>query len=620
MDRNSITGFILIFLILMVWQYTTAPTPEEIAEQRTRDSLAKIEQLVEEDNKIVTTGSDITDNQPVTQLSDSAKIAQASSTFGIFAPASAGTEQTYKLSNDLVEITFSNKGGAIKEVLLKEYHKLEQDTAYNQTKVPLRILEDKKNKFEYLLPVAGVGNIKSSDLYFDAVQNGNSITFSAKASNGKVFQQKYILDGDGYTCDYLLDFNGLESDFNEKNITLNWVNYLDKLELNTAYEKSYGSTVYYKEAEEDPTYCSCTSDDEETLKEKVKWVSNSNQFFNSTLLAENSFSGAELATTMLEEDASDLKKLTSRIDIPVSAGTVNMKFYNGPNEFNRLRDLDADVEDIIPFGWSIFGTINRWIIRPLFNFLSNFIGSKGIVILVLTVIVKLVLYPLTYKMIHSQSKMAVLKPEIAKMKEKYKDDSQQAQVETMKMYREYGVNPLGGCLPVVIQMPIWFALYRFFPSSIEFRQEAFLWANDLSSYDVFFRLPFDIMGYNHVSLFTMIWVFTTLIYTWYNSKLVDYSAQPAMKYMQYAMPVMFLFFFNNFASGLTAYLCMSNIFNILQTVVTKEYIIDKDKLRAGLEENKKKPKKKSGFQQRLEEAMKEQQRQQSEKKKKNRKK
>jgi len=276
------------------------------------------------------------------------------------------------------------------------------------------------------------------------------------------------------------------------------------------------------------------------------------------------------------------------------------------------------MEDIIPFGRSIFGTINRWIIRPIFNFLSGFVGSMGIVILILTLIVKLALYPLTYKMLHSQTKMSVLKPEMASLKEKHKDEPQKAQMETMKIYREFGVNPLGGCMPMVLQMPIWFALYRFFPASIEFRQAGFLWATDLSSYDVFFNLPWEIPFYGaHVSLFTLLWAGTTLIYTYYNSKIMDMNAiNPMMKYMQYFMPLMFLFFFNNYASGLTCYLMFSNIINIGQTLGTKNLLFNDEKIKEELYAKKKKPKKKGKFQARLEQAMKEQQNAKSKKTKK----
>jgi len=325
----------------------------------------------------------------------------------------------------------------------------------------------------------------------------------------------------------------------------------------------------------------------------------------------------------------DLKLLKSELNIPFQGGgseTFAMKMYMGPNEYERLAAVGSDLQEIIPYGRSIFGTVNRWVIKPMFNFLSQFIGSKGIVILVLTFIVKLVLYPLYYKMLYSQSKMGALKPRLAGLKEKHGDDQQAVQVETMKLYREFGVSPLGGCMPMVLQMPIWFALYRFFPASIEFRQASFLWATDLSSFDVAFNLPFEIPFYGaHVSLFTLLWAASTVAYTYYNTKHMDMSMNPMMKNMQYMMPVMFLFFFNNFAAGLTCYMLFSNLLNILQTVVTKEYIIDKKKIEEELEAYKKKPKKKKkgGFQDRLEAALKEQKKQvemkEASKKKKNKK-
>jgi YidC/Oxa1 family membrane protein insertase len=317
-----------------------------------------------------------------------------------------------------------------------------------------------------------------------------------------------------------------------------------------------------------------------------------------------------VATEMYTAENYDLKKLYSKIAIPFShAGSeeFGMKLYTGPNVYENLSSYNVGLQDIIPFGWSFFGTINRWIVRPLFNILLLLISSKGLVILLLTFIVKAVLYPLTYKMLYSQSKMAALKPRIDKLKEKIGDDQQKVQVETMKLYQEYGVNPLGGCMPMVLQMPIWIALYRFFPASIQFRQESFLWAPDLTSFDAFFRLPFDIPLFGaHISLFTMLWVITTLAYTYYSTKQMDFSAQPYMKYMQYFMPVMFMFAFNTYASGLTCYLVFSNLLNIGQTLITKNYIINQDKIAVELEEAKKKPKK-EGFMQKMQKQMEEQQ-------------
>jgi YidC/Oxa1 family membrane protein insertase len=402
----------------------------------------------------------------------------------------------------------------------------------------------------------------------------------------------------------------------ESNIELHWRNYLGKLEKSTYYERIYSST-YFKAADDDMSYCSCTSDGEEDADgEPVAWLSHSNQFFNSSLMTDGKpFQSAFMTTKMLTDEDDDLKILDSKIKIPFgqnASETFAMKMYIGPNEFERLAGFDNELQDIIPFGKSVFGTVNRWIVRPLFSFLSRFIGSMGLVILVLTCLIKLVLYPLTYKMLYSQSKMAALKPRLAKMKEKLKDDSQAQQVESMKMYREYGVNPMGGCLPIFLQMPIWIALYRFFPASIEFRQQSFWWASDLSSYDAFFQLPFEIpMVGEHLSLFTLLWALTTLMYTYYNTKHMDFSGQPAaMKYMQYLMPVMFMGFFNSYASGLTAYLFFSNLFNIGQTLVTKEFIIDHDKIKLALEENKKKPKKKGGFQERMASMLEEQKKKQ----------
>lgn len=621
MDRNTVIGITLIFGILVVWQYFASPSTEQLeAERRIQDSIARVEYVRDSLNQIAKDQNTAMAKDTVQAVvQDSVMNEQLSGQFGPFSPSARGVEHTYELENDLMIVEISNKGGKIKEVTLKEHFKVLEDKEGNQTKVPLKLLEDTKNEFSYAIPVGGAagGVVQTKDLFFEAQQEGNTLVLRANAGPGQFFEQKYMLEDGNYLMDYDIRLNGFDNAIDNNKIKLHWRNYLDKLEINTQYEVRY-SSVYFKELDDDPDYCSCSADDEEEVESNLKWTAHSNQFFNSTLVAEKSFENGEFETVMLAEDSEDLKMVASNLELSLEGSDpFEMSFYVGPNEFDRLRAIGFNLEDIIPFGWSIFGTINRWIIRPIFNFLSMFVGSKGVVILLLTLIVKAALYPLTYRMIYSQSKMAALKPELAKLKEKHKDDSQQVQVETMKMYREFGVNPLGGCFPVVLQMPIWFALYRFFPASIEFRQVGFLWATDLSSYDVFMRLPFEIPFYgSHVSLFTLIWVVTTIIYTYYNSKLMDYSANPMMKYMQFAMPVFFIFFFNSFAAGLTAYLCLSNIMNIAQTIITKDVIIDKDKILAELQKNKSKPKKKSAFQERLESAMREQQKIQAEKKKK----
>ena len=615
MDKNQVIGFILIFMILVSWSAIIKPrqvqqardkyVQDSIAQvQKTNDSLRAVKPLVSNIDK---------PEDPIPVNRDSIQKIQLETQFGDLAQSMQGEAQTFTLQNDLISVNFSNKGGNITGATLNNHFKIEED----KSKSKLQLLEDPKNEFAYLLPLNGQ-LINSGNLFFDTDQQGNRIVFSAKSGNTTIFTQEYTLEEDGYGIDYKIKWNGLNPSGNNSNIKLLWTNYLDKLENNVQFEKRY-STVYYKLSDDDDSdYCSCVKDDEENLNEKVDWVSHVNQFFNSALMSQaRPFESANLETDMLEDQEEDLKLIRSQIEIPnedIASGSFDMKWYLGPNEFTRLKAYDNSLEEVIPFGRSIFGTINRWVIRPFFDFLSQYIGSKGIVIIVLIFIIKMLLYPLTYKMLHSQARMGALKPEIEALKKKNKDDSQKQQMATMQLYREYGVSPLGGCMPMILQMPIWYALFRFFPASITFRQEPFLWATDLSSFDVLFYLPFEIpMAGAHLSLFTVLWAITTVIYTYYNTKHMDMSANPAMKYVQYFMPVMFLVFFNNYASGLTCYMFFSNLINIAQTVITKKFVFDEEKIRKELEVEKQKPKKKGGFQSRLEEAMKQQQKIQAEK-------
>ena len=334
-------------------------------------------------------------------------------------------------------------------------------------------------------------------------------------------------------------------------------------------------------------------------------------------MSASGFSNVKNETRMMLDNAPEMKLIKSDLEIEselIANKEFKMQWYIGPNEYNRLNEFNNGLADIISYGWSIFGTINRYAIRPLFVALESFIGSKGIIILLMTFLVKLLVFPLAYKMIQSQAKMSALKPEIDKIKSKYKDDLQKQQMETMKIYNEFGVNPLGGCFPLLLQMPIWIALYRFFPATIEFRQESFLWASDLTSYDIFMNLPFSLPFFGDtISLFAFLWMISTLVFTFYSSKSMDFSANPAMLYMQYLMPVIFWVMFNKTASGLTCYMFFSNLLNIAQTILGKNYLFDQNKIRAQLEVNKAKPKKQGGFQQRLEQMVKDQQKIQQDK-------
>ncbi len=609
-------GMGLMFLLLYIWMQYGMPKPTPTTQDTTTASADSTQTQAAQPTAIA----------PAPPANPAEATAMQVARFGAFAPAANGTEHFETLENEFVKVKFSNKGGRIAEVLLKKYEKINTDTAGNDFKAPAYLLEDAKNRFEYAIPATGAagGSVNSSDLYFTVAKtDANSVTFRAPTSDGGYLEQQYTLKPDNYQIDYKISANNLQNAMGEGKLTLNWINYLDKLEKNQTYERTM-STVYFKTVDESLDYCDCRSDDSESLGEKpVRWFAHSNQFFNTALIAQDfSFKNFVGQTQMLADTDADLKIVKTSAVIPLANlgnGSAMMSMYVGPNEFDRLGAYKLNLEDIIPFGSSLLGTINRRIIHPMLVFLSQFIGNKGIVILLLTLLVKLLVYPLTYRMVYSQAKMSALKPQLDALKKKFGDDQQQMSVETMKLYGEFKVNPLGGCLPVFLQMPIWFALYRFFPAAIEFRQASFLWAADLSSYDVAFKLPFFVPGFgSHISMFTVIWVITTLWYTWYSMKQMDSAAMnnpqmETMKYMQYAMPVMFMFFFNTFASGLTCYLCLSNLLNVGQTVLTKNFLIDHEKIRRQLEENRKKPKKTGGWRDRLEQAMKEQQRVQDEK-------
>ncbi len=605
MERNHIIGFVLIFGLLLVWTFVNSPSEEEaLAMQQRQDSLNRVELILKDSLQAI-------EQQPVA-AETTIDSAAAVNEFGSFAHATSGAAETVRLENQYFIIDFNSKGGKIANVELKKYKKALIDENKKEYKVPLHLLDNPGNVWDIAIPTQS-GELHTEDLIFKPNVQGNKVTFTALGANGESIIQSYTLKDSPYEIGYHFRVeNGsklLRSSAEPAKLT--WVNHLERIERSTAFEQSM-STIYFKENEESVDYCNCRSDAQENLStQPIKWLSHSNQFFNSTLISSESFDGGLFETKMPADGDGILKSTSAIVGLPMlrDGSTNEMTMYIGPNDFENLRHYQLALEDIIPFGRSIFGTINRWVVRPVFNFLLTFIGSQGLVILLLTFLIKLALSPLSYKMLHSQAKMAALKPSLAGLKEKYKDDQQKQQMETMKVYREYGVNPLGGCFPVALQMPVWFALYRFFPASIEFRQASFLWATDLSSFDVITYLPWDIPFFGaHISLLTLLWAASTVAYTYYNMQNMDMtSMNPALKYMQYFMPVMFLVFFNSYASGLTLYLLYSNLLNIAQTLGAKKFIFDDEKIMKQLNKNKEKPKKKGGFGERLEKAMKEQQ-------------
>ena len=619
MDRSQTIGFALLMLLFLGWMYSTAPTQAEIDRQQfIQDSIAQVKLAQEK----FEAGEDAisTDQQEVIKTTistdDTLATQRLNQQFGDWGGMMVGEETIYEVSNDLMTMKFTSKGGRFISTELNEHKKVHLDEEKTEIKTPL-VLGNEDSRFEYIFTSKKGEKISTNDLIFQATPSDKGIKFVANSPGGSKIEQSYQLADGKYSLDYQLKIDGARQLISPESnsIRFKWHEYLNKLEINQTFEKFY-TTIYYKENGENSDYCSCRSDDvEDDPDMNIEWISHANQFFNSSIVPQGEeYTNTYFETKMMDEDHQYMKLLKTEGDLALSGDnqeTFNFKMYVGPNEFKRLQQFDNDLEQVVPFGTSIFGTINRYLIRPSFNFLSKYIGSKGVVIIVMIFILKMLLYPLMYKMLYSQAKMGSLKPKLAHLKEKYKDDSQKIQMETMKIYREYGVSPLGGCMPMILQMPIWYALFRFFPASITFRQEPFLWATDLSSFDVIGWLPMEIPMFGmHVSLFTVLWAISTVAYTYYNTKHMDMSANPAMKYVQYFMPVMFLVFFNNYASGLTCYMFFSNLFNIMQTVITKKFVFDDEKIAKELELEKSKPKKakkKGGFQQRLEEAMKQQQ-------------
>jgi len=616
MDKKQILGFVLIFALLIIMQIMNKPTEKQkIAKKKMLDSIAMVEKqkAMATNSGVVDSSITSTQNQGSSVINDSLTQQQTNTVYGPFAGSATGTEKEVVLENEDIKITFSTKGGRITKVWLKKYTKWLEDENHNKVVEPLELLNYPKDKFEYILPVKGAQNnkVKTTDLYFKSEISDNQVKFYITGANNVSFTQVYKLKDKGFHIDYTVSHSGLDISEDNK-IKFIWDVYLGKLEKAYTYEKRY-SALFYKEMEEVDHLSYMKSDDIDKKGDKIEWVSNVNQFFNSTLMkVTEDFTGSsfeQIVPDDKEKGIDYLKICKTRMFLPEN-NKINMAFYIGPNEFDNLKAYNNDLEMIIPFGWNIFGAINRWVIRPMFLFFSNILGSMGLGIILLIFIIKGLLYPLNYKMLLSSTKMAVLKPEIQKIKDKYKDDSQQVQVKTMELYRKYGVSPFGGCLPMILQMPIWFALFRFFPAAIEFRHVPFLWADDLSSYEAIAYLPFNIPMYGeHVSLFALLWGISSVIYAHYNMKNMDMGTtqNPAMKYMQYVMPLFFIVFFNSYASGLTVYMFFSNLFTIAQTIITKKFILDEDKIRQKLELKKAKPKKKSKFAQRLEEAMKQQQ-------------
>lgn len=610
MDRNSITGLIIITLILIGFWIINKPSEQELAAARQRqDSLRIVELQMEQERVARQLQLEAAQKSAVSSGAilgaDSAQVQQM---YGLITPFIDGEKSFTTLENEKIKIIFSNQGAKIYSVELKEYKTFEGE--------PLILFDGDKNQFGFSF-THNTRVFNTDELYFNLLsQTDSSLVYQLSFSPAETLTFHYTLPADEYMAKFSVHTNNLRSVMATPrgSLDFNWYMQMPSFEKGRSFEQQY-SGLYYKFYKDEVDWLKTTKDDSKELRTKVKWIGFKSQFFSSVFIADDAFAGAAVKSEVETDETSKyLQYNTAEIVVPVDLARneyVDFSFYFGPNHFYTLNSYGKELElnKLIGLGWGVLGWINRYAVIPVFNFLAGFISNYGIIILMLTILIKLVLFPFTYKSYISSAKMKVLKPQIEEINERIpKEKAMERQQATMNLYKKAGVNPMGGCLPMLLQMPILIAMFRFFPASIELRQKSFLWATDLSSYDSIFDLPFTIPFYgSHVSLFTLLMAATNIFYTKMNSELTQSNNQmPGMKGMMYMMPIMFLFIFNGYASGLSYYYFVSTLITVGQTFLIRQFVDDK-KILAKLQANQKKPVKKSSFAQRLENMAKQQQ-------------
>ncbi|PTR01365.1 YidC/Oxa1 family membrane protein insertase [Mucilaginibacter yixingensis] len=603
MDKNTYTGFFMILVILVGFSFWMNHTnKEELAKQHkqhTIDSLNRIDSLKQAKLAVKVAPGE----KPVI---DSAVLKSP------FGAATMGSEQLVTLENADLRVKLSTRGGKVYSVELKNYKTFD--------KKPLILFDGSSNHFGLNLNAAGK-SINTDKLYFtpsapSLTVNGkdsSSLTMRLSYSPTQYIDYIYSLKGEGNKLELSIKPTGLDDVVASTNsVNLQWTATLRKQEKDMKLERQY-STVYFKNSDNDVDYLSVGKDDNKTINDKkLQWFSFKQHFFSNVLISKAGMSNANLSVAINPNDTANVKSMTASVTLNKdNSGAVPMEFYFGPNRFKTLQAQGYDLEKQVDLGWGPLKYINRFATLPVFNVLSSFNWNYGLIILALTVILKLVLSPLTYKSYLSMAKMRVLKPEMDEIKAKVGEDNPTLlQQEYMKLYKKAGVNPLGGCLPMLLQMPIVIAFFRFFPSLFELRGQSFLWMHDLSTYDSVIKfgtsLPF--LG-DHISLMCLLMTISTLIYTYFNNQISGATGQ--MKYIGYVTPIIFLGALNGYPAGLNYYYFLANMFTFLQQFLIRQMVDDK-KIHAQIQENKKKPedatkKKKSGFQARMEEMMRQQQ-------------
>lgn len=636
MDRNTILGVILIFGIFIGFSYLNKPSEQQLAAAKhQRDSIEAVrveqEKQIASEKKLEETQASLSSGAVKSDSLASVAGQERKDKFGDFAEASVGTEKFYTIENNLMKVTFSNKGGRIYSVELKNYKTFEGK--------PLILFEGNTSKFGmnffsqnrsietesfYFTPSdspesqvitgaeVGKGREGIEKLNAATAANPKSISMRLMAGEGKYLEYKYTLNYNSFLVGFEVNAVNLSKVIttNSNYLNFNWKIAMPRQERQSQYGEDNYSTIYYKFQDDDVEKLSTGKSGTESLRTKTQWISFKQLFFASTLIADNAFPTADIKTELTKEDPRYVGNFNADIALPYEGKdleSIKMKFFFGPSHYNTLKQYNLSLERQINLGYAIVRPVNKWIIIPTFNFLRKYIDNFGIIILLLTIFIKLLIFPFTYKSYHSQAKMKALKPEVDEINAKFGTDKpMEKQQATMALYKKAGVNPLGGCLPMLFQFPVLIAMFFFFPTSIELRQQSFLWATDLSTYDSIMTLPFKIPFYGtHVSLFCLLMTITTIISQYMNSQTQNTDAMPGMKTMMYLMPVMFLFILNGYASGLSYYYFLANVITIGQMYVFR-FMIDEEKIRAQIQLNKKKPVVKSKFQQKLEEMSKQQ--------------
>jgi len=618
MDKNTIIGILIIAALLVGYGLLNRPSKEEIAErQRIQDSIAAaqleeaarraaMDTLQEQTEVIKEVPEQV--SEEVTGEVDQDDLADQ---FGAFAEGAVGEKKFITLENDLMKLKVSTLGGRPYSVELKDYQ--------THDSLPLILFDGDSTVFGFTF-FARNRSINTNELFFTPdreeseimVTNGPEIlSMTLPAGGNSYIKYTYTMNPSDYMVDFDIQFYEMQELLTDRInfLDLNWDVYMRPQEKGRVIE-SQNTTIFFKHYQDEVDRFNPRKKEitEQDISTRVEWIGYKHQFFSTVLLAEDHFSNAYISAEQFEEPNKYLKLFTSQIGVPyqpVPDYTVDMAYYFGPNHFQTLNRYEHELQRLVSLGGPFSRLFNRYFIIPVFNYLDDHIASYGLIILILTILIKLILFPLTFRSYKSMAKMRVLKPEIDAINEKIpKDKAMERQQATMALYKKAGVSPLGGCLPMVLQMPILFAMFRFFPSSIELRQEKFLWATDLSTYDSILDLPFNIPMYgDHVSLFTLLMTASTILTMKISNQASASSQQmPGMKGMMYIMPVMFMFILNNFSAALTYYYFLANIITFGQNQIAKRFV-DEDALRARLEANTKKkspPKKKSGFQKRLE--------------------